>query len=161
MEMHETRPDPFYADPIDTLIVQDEKERMMQNVEQKIYEPLLQYLQQHPEIQQAILFGSLASGQAHSESDVDLSVALDHVLDANEKMQMVEDIALVMGRAVDLIDLNVVGEPLLGQIVQHGQQLVGNASMFGDLLSRHVFEQADFMPYRQRILDARRSAWIG
>jgi len=133
----------------------------MQNIEQKIYEPLLQYLQQYPEIQQAILFGSLASGQEHIESDVDLAVALDHVLDADEKMQMVEDIALVMGRAVDLIDLKVVGEPLLGQIVQHGKQLVGNASMFGDLLSRHVFEQADFMPYRQRILDARRSAWIG
>jgi len=132
----------------------------MQNIE-KIYETLQQYLQQYPEIQQAILFGSLASGQEHMESDVDLAVALDHVLDADEKMEMVEDIALVMGRAVDLIDLKVVGEPLLGQIVQHGKQLVGNASMFRKLLSRHVFEQADFMPYRQRILDTRRSAWIG
>lgn len=90
-----------------------------------------------------------------------MAVALDHVLDADEKMRMVEDIALVMGRAVDLIDLRTVGEPLLGQIVQHGKPLVGNATMFGDLLSRHVFEQTDFMPYRQRILDARRSAWIG
>jgi len=133
----------------------------MHSVEQKTYKRLLQFLQQHSEIQQAILFGSLASEKEHYESDVDLAVALDHVLEADEKMRMVEDIALVMGRAVDLIDLKVVGEPLLGQIVQHGKQLVGNASMFGDLLSRHVFEQADFMPYRQRILDARRSAWIG
>jgi len=133
----------------------------MQDVVQQTCEPLMQYLQQHPEIQQAILFGSLARGEAYIESDIDLAVALDHVLDADEKMRMVEDIALVMGRAVDLIDLRMVGEPLLGQIVQHGKQLVGNASMFGDLLSRHIFEQADFMPYRQRILDARRNAWIG
>ncbi|WP_099098495.1 type VII toxin-antitoxin system MntA family adenylyltransferase antitoxin [Ghiorsea bivora] len=134
---------------------------MTQHVAQQTYKPLLQYLQQHPEIQQAILFGSLARGQAHAESDVDLAVALDHVLDVDEKIRMVEDIALVMGRAVDLVDLKVVGEPLLGQIVLHGKQLVGNATMFGNLLSQHVFEQADFMPYRQRILDARRAAWIG
>ncbi len=134
---------------------------MQNTVVQQTYEPLMQYLQQHPEIKQAILFGSLARGGAHIESDVDLAVALDHVLGADEKMRVVEDIALVMGRAVDLIDLKVVGEPLLGQIVQHGKQLVGNETMYGNLLSRHVFEQADFMPYRQRILDARRSAWIG
>ncbi len=125
-----------------------------------IYKPLLKYLKQHPEIQQAILFGSFASGQQHVESDVDLAVALDHIMAADEKIRMVEDIAFVTGRAVDLIDLKVVGEPLLGQIVQHGKQLVGSSSMFGKILSRHVFEQADFMPYRQRILDARRSAWI-
>ncbi|HIP07891.1 MAG TPA: nucleotidyltransferase domain-containing protein [Mariprofundaceae bacterium] len=124
-------------------------------------DPLLHYLQQHPEIKQAILFGSLARGCEHVESDVDLAVALDDVLGADEKIAMIEDIALVMGRAVDLIDLRAVGEPLLGQIVRHGKQLVGDETMYGDLLSRHVFEQADFMPYRQRILDARRSAWIG
>jgi len=125
------------------------------------YESLKKHLQQDVGIKQAILFGSLARGEARDDSDVDLAVALDHVLDADEKMRMVENLALVTGRTVDLIDLKVVGEPLLGQILQHGKQLVGDELMYAELLRRHMFEQADFMPYRQRILDVRRAAWIG
>jgi len=122
---------------------------------------LEQYLQQHPEVKQAILFGSLARGDARVDSDVDLAIAMDHVFSADEKLHMVQDLACITGRAVDLVDLKVVGEPLLGQIIQYGKQLVGDEAMYGELLRRHVFEQADFMPCRQRILDARRSAWIG
>jgi len=125
------------------------------------YESLKKHLQQDVGIKQAILFGSLARGEARDDSDVDLAIAMDHALSADEKLHMVEDLALVTGRTVDLIDLKVVGEPLLGQILQHGKQLVGDELMYAELLRRHVFEQADFMPYRQRILDVRRSAWIG
>jgi len=103
----------------------------------------------------------LARGDARVDSDVDLAIAMDHVFSADEKLQMVQDLACITGRAVDLVDLKVVGEPLLGQIIQYGKQLVGDEAMYGELLRRHVFEQADFMPCRQRILDARRSAWIG
>lgn len=134
---------------------------MQQDVFEQPYETLKQYLQQHPKVKQAILFGSLARGEARSDSDVDLAIGMDDVFSADEKLRMVEDLARVTGRAVDLVDLKVVGEPLLGQIVQYGKQLVGDEAMYGELLRRHVFEQADFMPYRQRILDARRSAWIG
>lgn len=127
----------------------------------KVDKPLMQYLQQHPEIKQAILFGSLARDCAHAESDVDLAIALENVLDLENKQRLLEDIGAIMGRPVDLIDLKTVGEPLLGQILEHGKRLVGNDAMYGDLLSKHVFQQADFMPFRQRILDERRLAWIG
>ena len=125
------------------------------------YERLCQYLQLHPEVKQAILFGSLAKGGFRQDSDVDLAIALDHVLGANEKQRLLEDIAVVVGHPVDLIDLKVVGEPLLGQILRYGKQLVGDSSMYAGLLSKHVTNQADFMPYRQHILDERRKAWIG
>jgi hypothetical protein len=55
----------------------------------------------------------------------------------------------------------VVSEPLLGQIVRHGRRIVGSDTMYGELISRHLFEQADFMPYRTRLLAERRMAWIG
>lgn len=141
---------------------QEKKEWVMQQdmIEQS-HDLLKQYLQQYPGVKQAVLFGSMACGEARDDSDVDLAIAKDHVLSTNEKLRMVEDLACVTGRVVDLVDLKVVGEPLLGQIVQHGKQLVGDEAMYAELLRRHVFEQADFMPYRQRILDARRSAWIG
>jgi len=65
------------------------------------------------------------------------------------------------GRPIDLIDLSVVSEPLLGQIVRHGRRVLGSDTLYGDLICRHVFEQADFMPYRTRLLAERRMAWIG
>ena len=65
------------------------------------------------------------------------------------------------GRAIDLIDLQVVAEPLLGQILRHGRRLLGGDRAYGELISRHLFEQADFMPYRARVLAERRAAWIG
>ena len=64
-------------------------------------------------------------------------------------------------RAIDLIDLSVAGEPLLGQIVRHGKRLMGSDEAYGKLISRHLMDQADFMPYRNRILAERRAAWIG
>ena len=65
------------------------------------------------------------------------------------------------GRPIDLIDLQVVAEPLLGQILRHGRRLLGSDGAYGRLISRHLFLQADFMPYRNRILAERRAAWIG
>ncbi|WP_024298415.1 type VII toxin-antitoxin system MntA family adenylyltransferase antitoxin [Methylomicrobium lacus] len=109
----------------------------------------------------AILFGSLASGTARAESDLDVAVDAGHPLDAAEKMQLIGDLAAATGRPIDLVDLQSVGEPLLGQILRYGKRLIGNDTYYGDLISKHLFEQADFMPYRNRILADRRKAWIG
>ncbi|WP_374090230.1 nucleotidyltransferase family protein [Methylomicrobium lacus] len=109
----------------------------------------------------AILFGSLASGTARAESDLDVAVDAGHPLDAAEKMQLIGDLAAATGRPIDLVDLQFVGEPLLGQILRHGKRLIGNDTRYGDLIRKHLFEQADFMPYRNRILADRRKAWIG
>ena len=76
-------------------------------------------------------------------------------------MAMIAALADKTGRAIDLVDLTTVSEPLLGQIVRHGRRLLGSDTAYGQLLSRHLFEQADFMPYRNRILAERRMAWIG
>jgi len=122
---------------------------------------LQQFFQQQPAIRLAILFGSCASNSVRFESDIDLAVELDHVLGAAEKSSLIEGVAAISGRAVDLIDLKVVGQPLLGQIVKHGIRLVGDDVRYGMLLSRSAFDYADFLPYRQRILDIRRQSWIG
>jgi hypothetical protein len=60
-----------------------------------------------------------------------------------------------------LVDLFTVGEPLLGQIIAGGRRILGDDERYALLLSRHLFDQADFMPYRKRILQERRQAWIG
>ncbi|RMH11089.1 MAG: nucleotidyltransferase domain-containing protein [Gammaproteobacteria bacterium] len=122
---------------------------------------LQDYLQRCPEIKQAIVFGSLAKGQARFDSDVDLAIEMDHPMSVAEKAEWIAKIAQTTQRAVDLIDLFRVGQPLFLQIIQHGKRLKGSDAMYGRLLSRCVMDYTDFMPYRQRILDTRRHAWIG
>lgn len=122
---------------------------------------LLAALQSHPEIELAILFGSMATGRARPDSDVDVAVLAAAPLNAEKKMALIADLAQATGRAVDLVDLRTAGEPLLGQILQHGRRLFGSDEALARLISRHLVEAADFMPYVDRLLAERRRRWIG
>lgn len=116
---------------------------------------------QQPNIQIALVFGSVARGTVTPESDVDVAVLARHRLSASEKHSLIERIALLTGRAVDLIDLATVGQPLLGQIVRNAKRVKGTDSQFAQLMTRNALDEADFMPYVTRLLQTRRAAWIG
>lgn len=124
-------------------------------------ESILAVLRRHPGLDTAILFGSLARGTARPDSDLDLAVAARKPLSQQAKTALIGDLALALGRPVDLIDLTRIGEPLLGQVLRHGRRLLGSDDRYAELLSRHMTETADFLPYRNRILAQRRQAWIG
>jgi len=116
---------------------------------------------QRIDVRMAILFGSQATGMATPQSDLDLAVLMDTPLSAETKMTLMSELSATFGLPIDLIDLRVTGEPLLGQILQQGIRLLGSDNEYAELLKRHLFEEADFMPYRRRILAERRQAWIG
>ncbi|AHL75190.1 DNA polymerase III subunit beta [Stutzerimonas stutzeri] len=118
-------------------------------------------LGQHPNIRLAYVFGSVAAGTARGNSDVDVAVLCDGPMTANQQIQLISDIAEATGRAVDLIDLATVGEPLLGQILQHGVRIIGGAERHARLVSKHILNNEDFMPYVERLLAERRQRWIG
>ena len=118
-------------------------------------------LRNHPEIQLAILFGSAALGEQGRESDVDVALDIGRPLTALEKMALISDIAENTGRPVDLVDLSTAGEPLLGEILKHGVRILGSKTKYANLIRKHLFDAADFMPYRSRILRERRRAWTG
>ena len=118
-------------------------------------------LQSFTQLKLAILFGSIASGRQRQDSDLDIAVASQQPLTEQEKIEMIGALAACTGRPVDLVDLKVAAEPLLGQILRHGRRIMGSDTQYGELISRHLFEQADFMPYRTRLLAERRLAWTG
>lgn len=91
----------------------------------------------------------------------DIAVSARRPLTAAAKIALIEALAHRTGRPIDLVDLRTVGGTLLGQVLRHGQRLLGDDSAYGALISRHLFDQADFMPYRTRVLAQRRAAWIG
>jgi predicted nucleotidyltransferase len=127
----------------------------------KILSAISEVLQIHSEVELAILFGSVALGGENRESDIDVAIDVGRPLTATEKMEFVAQIAEKTGRAVDVIDLHVAGEPILGQILTHGTRILGSKTKYGDLIRKHLFDTADFMPYRSRILRERRRAWTG
>jgi hypothetical protein len=95
------------------------------------------------------------------DSDLDLAVDAGRRLTSGERLALTTELAKRTGRPVDLVDLYVVGEPLLGQILRHGKRLLGGGTCYADLIRRHLFDQADYLPYRSRILAERRRAWTG
>jgi predicted nucleotidyltransferase len=126
----------------------------------KKIEQLQSVLEKNPEIKLAILFGSYAKGNLKFESDIDIAIKLDSPLTSEKKIKLIQLIAAKMGRAVDLIDLKTVGEPLLNQIIKTGIMLKGDKQMFVAMAIKNVYANEDFLPYIKRSLQERREKWI-
>ena len=57
-------------------------------------------LSRHPSVEMAFLFGSLAAGQGRMGSDLDLAVATVTPLTPQTKIELIEDLAVAIGRTV-------------------------------------------------------------
>ena len=102
------------------------------------------------------------TGHHRNDSDLDLAVASTTRLDTQTRIQLIEELAVGLGRPVDLIDLAQTHGPLLQQILTKGRLLIcTDRTRYADLLLRVVYEEADVMPYYRRILAERRQSWIG
>lgn len=128
---------------------------------QEVVRELLTAVGIQPEIRLVILFGSLAAGKEGMESDLDLAVDTGQPLTADDKMALISELGGRSGRPVDLVDIQTVGEPLLGEILRRGKRILGSDTDYANLIRRHLFDQADFLPYRNRMLAERRQAWFG
>jgi len=117
-------------------------------------------LEKDREIELAILFGSCAKGNANFKSDIDIAIKLNNVLLENKKIKLIQSIAVTMGRAVDLVDLHKVGQPLLSQIIKYGMVIKGQEEIFTELATKNVYANEDFLPYIKRSLKERRENWI-
>jgi uncharacterized protein len=121
---------------------------------------LVDYFRTQETIEVALLFGSCATGVPTASSDFDVAVLCAQTLDSPFKLRLIEQLALITGRPIDLIDLRNVGQPLLGQILKGAQRLKGTDSQIAMLYSRNVFEAADFLPYVVRVMKERQESWI-
>ena len=122
-------------------------------------EALSKLFQSQSNISVALLFGSCAVDTQTFNSDVDVAVLADVSLSSERRIRLIEEITLVTGRSVDLIDLSSVGQPLLGQILKNAVRLKGTDGDMAKLYVRNVLEVADFLPYVTRTLKERQQAW--
>ena len=123
---------------------------------------IAKYLLACPDIRLAILFGSLARGCARSHSDMDIAIAGGRPLQAHEKRALIEGLAMLAGRPVDLIDLHSADGLILAQALTTGKILFcADRMLYAMLIKKSLFNNADMMPYHRRILAERRKAWTG
>ncbi|QOJ22880.1 MAG: nucleotidyltransferase domain-containing protein [Gammaproteobacteria bacterium] len=127
--------------------------------DQNFIDQLTTLLLQFPQIKLALLFGSQASGNVHPDSDIDLGILAQAPLSADFKLQLMQTVGAKFGRPVDIVDLYHVPEPITGQALS-GIRLLGDDTVCGNLLYRHLLNVADFFPLQQRILTERRNRWI-
>jgi predicted nucleotidyltransferase len=121
-------------------------------------EQLTDELSRHPQIQLALLFGSMASGLATDDSDIDLAILADTELGCDFKMELIACLASIFGRPVDVVDLRMCGADVVGQALK-GKRLIGSDVTQAQLLTRQLIDHADYYPLQQRTLKERRDLW--
>lgn len=118
-------------------------------------------LANYPGLRLAILFGSLAKGRERPGSDVDLAVAAKEPMAAEDKARLIEAVALLTGRPVDLVDLHTANGLIMKEALAGGEMLFcADRTLYANFIQKMLRNEADWMPYRRRILAERRLDWI-
>ncbi|WP_439102358.1 type VII toxin-antitoxin system MntA family adenylyltransferase antitoxin [Congregibacter sp.] len=120
---------------------------------------LARILSKDGEFKLVMLFGSQATGDADAASDIDLALLADRPISSSRKLELIELIGAEFGLPVDIVDLYDAAEPVLGQVLK-GKRLLGDNPSYARLLTKHLINEADFVPLQQRTLAERRAAWI-
>ena len=121
---------------------------------------ILTALQMIDGLELAIVFGSVAQGNARADSDLDIAVRYAAPLNADEKLTLIRALGATSGRPVDLIDLRTAGPIVARQALTRGKRIFGTDASFATQLSRTLIDYADFAPLIERTLQERRDAWM-
>jgi len=109
---------------------------------------LPEVFRRYPDVQAVYLFGSLAAGNVHGESDLDLAVVPCHSSVRAKKLDILADLARCGFCNVDLVFLDTDDIVLKYEAVRQNR-LVYQAEDFdrGAMYSRVVRQYLDFLPY--------------
>lgn len=88
-----------------------------------------------PEVVAVYQFGSMVEGTEHAESDLDLAVLARRPLPNLERWDLQEELAVQVGRDVDLVDLRSASTVMQAQVIETAELLVEE-----DRTARQEFE---------------------
>lgn len=80
-----------------------------------------------PDVQAIYRFGSMTAGTAGPDSDLDLAVLGPHPLDPMVRFDLQEQLASVVRRSVDLVDLRAASPVMAMQVLAAGELLHDSA----------------------------------
>jgi len=117
-------------------------DRISSDVMQKIRASL-------PDVMAVYLFGSAASGQMYSGSDIDMAVLADSPVDPERLWKLAQDVAAMVNVEMDLIDLRTASTVMRMQIVEGGKRLYCRDQAACDVFEDFVF--SDFARLNEEI----------
>lgn len=94
------------------------------------------------------LYGSLACGEARSESDVDLAILASRPVPREKLYQLALELMELCGREVDLVDLRQIPTVLAMQVISTGKRLFCRDLFACELFATHVF--SDYVDLNER-----------
>ncbi|MBZ9559613.1 MULTISPECIES: nucleotidyltransferase domain-containing protein [unclassified Modicisalibacter] len=106
-----------------------------------------------PALQAVYLFGSQASGQHETSSDVDLAILLPAPLGAYQRWELAERVAELLNRDVDLVDLRCASTVMQHQVVEHGRRLWSGGTEADEFELTALSEYWDLAILRHDLLD--------
>ncbi|KUO49323.1 MAG: DNA polymerase subunit beta [Desulfitibacter sp. BRH_c19] len=89
-------------------------------------ESIINYLLEKVDPYLIILFGSVAKGYMRADSDVDLGFLSDKKLDNYEIFLIAQGLADILGREVDLVDLDQASTVFQAQVISSGKVIYCN-----------------------------------
>lgn len=119
-------------------------------------EAVREVLREHP-VQVAILFGSHASRETHSHSDIDIAVEFETVQPTDPdyngiRFELSADLSDALGTDdVDLVDLQTVSPELAEAIFDQGVLLVGDPEHAADLQRQLIVPASSDQSPRERL----------
>jgi len=118
-------------------------DRLPENIH-KLLPKAKDYLNTHPKVIFAYLFGSFAKGKPSPISDVDIAVYLSEETDATQKKMEIlgKLIELLETDEIDLVILNTASLPLAARIIENKVMLVDKKPFL-----RHSFESITLREY--------------
>nr|BFD62724.1 hypothetical protein BdHM001_14050 [Bdellovibrio sp. HM001] len=118
------------------------------------------FLKKHPNVSVLGYFGSYAKGHPRPDSDVDICLAEDRPINAEKKIEYINELTLLLRKEVDLLDLNTANGVILKESLHTAKWVHKETVVFAQIMKRMLFDQADFQPYYQRILKAKRERFL-
>lgn len=126
-----------------------------------IIERIKEILNQQPELEIAILYGSAVNGKMRPDSDVDIAVLFNQPLNTSQKLTLASQLEKQLNRSIDLTDLSNLNGTILKQVLSKGVVLIENDKDAKEkLISKMIYNQADMMPYVIRTLKERQKRFL-
>lgn len=111
--------------------------------------------QQAPSLMGIYLFGSRANGAAHAHSDYDIAVLTEKpgMLDGMRRLALAAELSEILGKPVDLIDLQAAPTDLRFVIISTARRLYCKDKYFCDFFEMTVYSMyQDLELFRRHII---------
>ncbi|GAB1482769.1 hypothetical protein MASR2M78_15850 [Treponema sp.] len=118
------------------------------------------YFMDKDEVKLALVYGSVLTERFNEHSDVDIAIAGKQAFDRNEFWDMAEELSVVLGRKIDLIDLNLAEGLILYRAMVDGKRIKTDPELAVRFSSKALGYKEDFKPLQDMIRDAHLRSFI-